>query len=674
MFGDRLLRPRGVSRHDHIEWPRLPNTRASTERRSPATRLIALVLCVSLVAAACSSSNGGDDSAATNREPSGVADEDRGLVGTGVFGGAFGDDSVDEAIDRLAESGIAVFPDEGGPAIVEPDEPASPLPLLRWQARNLTLEAASGGGLLGSDLDGLVAPDPDHPEAPSPAQFLAAYVHGVETPGAELSRELIGDQDLSEPDTVVFPTMVVTLFVSDLARAADELAGPEPDTEPEDTDTTELGAAVEIGPVQLASSSQAICPDFAGAINETISHVVKILKLPRITVPDTGIPILNSILQAGADLFVGFLNFAIDAAAEFLIDGIAILLKPVFSVVTSIAAVLAVTGQIVSALKPWSVQATAAEDPIHRGVGAPATDEITVRVSVPGPTEWPDFIQSCAHSLRLDLPPLRPHGGHVTWNTVDPRGVASVSSKEETLDDTSAARLVLDVGQETPEQHAKGQEDRALVKVTASLRRQEVEDFKALVRSLVNTLFDGVPAIIRQHLTYYSTHGVDFFLNDLADHIIAPKAFVYLTVTFHGPPEPDDENGPTTPGSSQPDSGQPGGGQPGGGQSRDPDITIPDRCLSADALGYSVEPAISIWESGAVHCQYAPFFYILIGHGETPPLHTRGVTLRCIQTDDCALEVVTSEGYVVIAGHTEQRVLEIARMLFHKEVAIDYRG
>lgn len=506
----------------------------------------ALLATVALFAAACGTGDdagGGEDGATDDRAGMGE------FVGSGVFGGSFTDDTVDDAIARLAESGIAVVPDASGAPIVDPTEPASPMVLLRWQAHNLVVDAASNSGFRGADLDALVAPDPEIPDAPAPSQVLAAYVHGVDTPGAQLARELVGDQDLTAPDVVVFPAMVVTLFVSDIARATQELADASPDldaTEPGDESATPVMLGDD--EIELISSSQPICPDFAGFINEVIGDIVKILKLPRITVPDTGIPILTQILQAGADLFVGFLNFAIDAAATFLIDGIKVLLKPVLDVVTTIAAVFAVTSQVVSALSPWAVRAEPADISAHRGVGAPATQEITLHVTVPGLGQWPDAVRSCARNLGgIELPSLHPHGGRVTWDHIDVNGVTNVAAKENVLDDTSRARITLDLGQETPQQHAKGRDDTALVKVSASIRRQEVEDFKATVRGLIRKLFEPVPAIIRAHLTYYSDHAADAILDHIADEVTDIRKVVWADVSYHGDPSGDDEEPPEGP-------------------------------------------------------------------------------------------------------------------------------
>src|SRR4029077_21281244 len=70
-------------------------------------------------------------------------------------------------------------------------------------------------GLLGRDLDA-TAPLPA--DAPPMSYLLAAWASSFQSPAAAQARRLLGAQDFKHPRTVVFPSLAVFLFVSDLAR------------------------------------------------------------------------------------------------------------------------------------------------------------------------------------------------------------------------------------------------------------------------------------------------------------------------------------------------------------------------------------------------------------------------------------------------------------------------
>ena len=72
-----------------------------------------------------------------------------------------------------------------------------------------------GGGIAGEDLDPLVPEDPDL--APS-SWIVGGYVAVGDTEGAAVARSLIGEQDWTQAESIVFPQLALALFTSDLAR------------------------------------------------------------------------------------------------------------------------------------------------------------------------------------------------------------------------------------------------------------------------------------------------------------------------------------------------------------------------------------------------------------------------------------------------------------------------
>ena len=93
--------------------------------------------------------------------------------------------------------------------------------MLRSQAAAFASETSTGAGVSGASLDGLVP----MPRAPGGKQFpsfdylLAAYASGHSTPGEMVAHRLLAGANLSHPDTVVFPNLVLTLLSADVYRA-----------------------------------------------------------------------------------------------------------------------------------------------------------------------------------------------------------------------------------------------------------------------------------------------------------------------------------------------------------------------------------------------------------------------------------------------------------------------
>ena len=79
------------------------------------------------------------------------------------------------------------------------------------------LEAATGGGLTGAELDALL---PAATGTPRTSRIVAGYLARVDSPGARLGRALLGDRDWTAPDEIVFPTVVLATLSAEVARDA----------------------------------------------------------------------------------------------------------------------------------------------------------------------------------------------------------------------------------------------------------------------------------------------------------------------------------------------------------------------------------------------------------------------------------------------------------------------
>ncbi len=483
-----------------------------------------MVVCTAMLAAACTS-----DGSSPQPTPSDAAE------------GAFTAKHVDATITQLAAAGIAVLDEPGAKPEVRPVAPVSPMKLSKWQATNLAHEAWAGNGTLGADLDVLERGRPKG--APTVSQWLAAYVSGAKTPGGDFARELMGTQDLSQSAQILFPQLVLTLYASDVSVRLLKDPGP----------GETGGAAAPLGPPRGATVLPAVaaapqgadggpCGAFSNLINEVMSGVLKAVQIPPPRIGDTGSTLLNQILQAGASLTVGFLNWAIGGAIKIAVGAVKVALKAVLDPIAKAAALVAVVSQVVSALRPWAVKINPEQDTVHRSVdGNRVYDKVTAVIDMQGLKEWPSELQACAKLLDVTLPELRPIGTPVKWVVAAvPEGVATDFRHDETLKADpagAAAELTLRTGSETAEEHAKGAEASGLVKVSATIQRKEFTELKESILALAIKFLGQLPPLINTIAQKLLNYPIQVLLEELIS-LMDEHGAGYVTVTYHGPAQP----------------------------------------------------------------------------------------------------------------------------------------
>jgi hypothetical protein len=491
------------------------HTLASRERRRVPSIVIAALVGLSMLAGACTNGT------APPPVPDPVAAELE----------AFASSDVDAVIERLASAGIATYDSPGGAPIVAPSEPVSPVRLLQWQARNLALEAWAGNGLPGSRLDGLDSASPSG--APTVSQWLAAYVSGAQTPGGDYAREIIGDQDLRASADVEFPQLVAVLFSSDVATRL--LRDPVPEATSSPLSGAPAGPEFEL----VASTA---CGSFGTFISEVIADVLKALHIPPPRIGDTGSDLLNQILQAGASLVVGFLNWAIEGIVKITIGAAKAALAPILNAIASVSSILAIASQVLGAIRPWSVRLIPELATFHGSVGgARSTDTVQAVVDLGGLTEWPPELEACAGLVGVKLPPLKPIGAPVTWTV---RSVPAGLAKDDHHDDTllndplgGKAELRLQAATETVQEHEHGQERTGLVDVSVDIRRNEFKDLKTVMVQLATGLLSGLPDLVRGTAERLLKAPIDAVAEEIVK-LVDEHGTVSVAVTSHGPPGP----------------------------------------------------------------------------------------------------------------------------------------
>ncbi len=494
-------------------------------------RVLVVVVCMAMLATACSSSGSSSKNSSSDAAQ-----------------GAFNAKDVDATITKLAAAGIGVFDNAGAKPEVKPVAPISPVKLSKWQATNLAHEAWAGNGSLGADLDALERGRPEG--APTVSQWLAAYVSGAKTPGGDFARELMGSQDLHRSAEVLFPQLVLTLYASDVSVRL--LKDPEVGaTSGAIAPVVPTGGttALPVVTAGLRMADGGPCGAFSNLINEVVSGVLKAVHIPPPRIGDTGSTLLNQILQAGASLTVGFLNWAIGGVIRIAVGAAKVGLKAVLDPIAKAAGLVAVVSQVVSALRPWAVKIKPEQDVVHRSVdGKNVYDVVTAVVDMQGLKEWPSELQACAKLLDVTLPELRPLGTPVTWVVAAvPKGVATDFRHEDTLKKDpagAAADLTLRTGAETEEEHTKGAEASGLVNVSVTIRRKEFTELKESILALAIKFLGQLPPIINTIAQKLLNYPIQVLLEELIS-LMDEHGAGYVTVSYHGPPPPPAPSAPS---------------------------------------------------------------------------------------------------------------------------------
>ena len=316
--------------------------------------------------------------------------------------GEFTDDTVDTVVADLARGGIGVFPLGKTRPVTRVRRPVSPVRLTVEQARTAALGAWSSSGITAAEVDTLAPVEGSVATiVPPTSALVAAYVRSAKTPGAKLARRVMRGQELEQFQGLVFPSLVLTLFVSDLASAA--LQDP----------ATEVAGATGTDDLQLISSraqaapAPGICTKLISFVNDTIRDVFA--AIPRIGVDQASIDsvlgsFLGSIVGDAARLAASVVNGFVDGAQFIVVNGVKAVTTEVLHAIADVAGVVGTVATVATTLTPWALDLRGEPTPTRRAVGTeapiPGRFTLTVRTVGPIPDEWPRDIQDCRDAGR----------------------------------------------------------------------------------------------------------------------------------------------------------------------------------------------------------------------------------------------------------------------------------
>ena len=373
----------------------------------------------------------------------------------------------------------------------------------------MLLEARAGQGMAGADLDALI---PSDAGLPPTSYLLAGWVSASASPAAALARRIMGVRDWTQAPSIVFPGLVLALYVGDASLYANALSsapnggvnsrtgGSSPATTAARfvRPTTGVAAAAFIS---MRPTVVGICSKVQGFIDGTIGAVFDALgHLEAPQAPSTGTGILGSFgagLQAAFDLGAGIVNGLIDAGRFLVVNGVKLATQPILDQIARVAGVLAVATSIVSLLRPWTLRMDAVPGATRKAVGEepglPGT--VSATVDLGGLDQWPADIADCAQQAGVPLPPLKPEGAPITWTIEQSPGdlVTEDSGRATVLDHNARAEAGYATTEES-EDVAKGDPLVGIVKAHASIRRKEIADLQMKVSGL---LLDQIPSLVR---------------------------------------------------------------------------------------------------------------------------------------------------------------------------------
>lgn len=443
---------------------------------------------------------------------------------TAIRSPAFGDDQVTATVGLLASVGVAVVELSSQRPLAAVTGTPSPLRFLDWQARSMALEAWAGSGTTGADLDAVVlVPD----DAPLASSFVAAWLATADTAAGRLGRALMAGQDVTDPATLVVPSLVLALMTADLTADGPLVqaigpAGPQ----------VALVTARDIAP----RTAQGICTAADGFINGVIDLVFQALK---VQVPDSGV----------GSVLAGAWNWLVSRGQDIVRSLASALTEPVKAVIRTIVGSLAVAAQAIAAIVPYTVVVTADPSSFTLPVDPLPPEDGTFRATVTAGDlpDWPDVLKDCAKAAGTSLPSFRPGGEPVTWSALlYTDGRIFRGAAEETLDRSGSARLRFFSATESPEL-ADGEPTSTTARVTVVIRRPELED---QARQLIlGQLLGGLGDTIRPY--------VEVALRPLVDGLLARLRLVTeakgagtVLVRYHTPrqtPTPGPTEEPATP-------------------------------------------------------------------------------------------------------------------------------
>ncbi|MGK2851533.1 MAG: VWD domain-containing protein [Candidatus Limnocylindrales bacterium] len=410
----------------------------------------------------------------------------------GASAAPFGSADVTAAVQTLASAGVAVRVRPADAPLLTPTG-QSRVALLRFQVRNLALDAR-GGGLRGSELDEVAVANGGLPAS----YLIAAWAEGAGTLAAAAGSKLLGEMTSTDPPAMRFPGLAVALFLADTL--------PDPATA---TGTPKLAA---VG--QVAAAPIGFCDEVGAYLSG----------------------VLEGMLDPTQALAPAWLEGAIDRYALLESDPVKL---------RNAVAATAMLVYATSISRPWVVEMVTSPGAVHYLVGdegqLTGVPPNSVRIGVDaGDGTFADEVNGCAELASAQLAETDVDGSPVTWIMPRLEGHAEeipIDDIDDELDENGAAGVEYTTLDETTKMHDEGTEERELVVVWAFIERQDVTSLKALVEQLIG----GTGILAPNSRAVYDR------VKPQLDSLLVPRAWEQVDVSWHEALEPSPSPSPPQP-------------------------------------------------------------------------------------------------------------------------------
>jgi hypothetical protein len=366
---------------------------------------VLLLIAISVAVSACGSSSPATSSAAAVKSVGSA-------IPAGQLGGPFTSASVGAAETALAQNGIATVADETSTTPLVALTGSLRMTFTEAQVRSMALQVSVGGGIVGSAIDATTAmPSGDPPFS----YLLAAWITKTDTPAASMMRTIMGAQDWNQAPSVIFPTIAVPLFVSDVIAAEGSPVSS--------AFHRNSGAHTDL--MDFASTP---CTSVTTFIQNTLNTVFGALMLNAPSGSGVGASI--------GSFFVTIWDVAVSLAQAVVQGLIAHIAQAGLAAIEVAAGAAMVMSEVASYVTPWSIKITPEIQTVD--AGARGTVKATV-VTSGGPAAYPPAITDCAKDAMIMLPPLNGADLAGTWSATG--AITATSPTSVTLDSSGSSTL-----------------------------------------------------------------------------------------------------------------------------------------------------------------------------------------------------------------------------------------
>ncbi len=451
----------------------------------------------------------------------------------------YDDAAIDALTATLETGGVTVVAE---PTLAALDAAPTVIVLSRGQVDSMTAQLAAGGGWTGAELDGFT----EVPiEGPPLSFMLAGWARDYTGAGAQAARSLMGEQDWTVPDAIVWPEAVLSLLLADVTAddagadaAAPAALGP--------TIATASLASPRLPALDVGALCSATADFVSGALARVHQAINRAAEAAAAAAERVGGKIFGGVIGSAIGWLVGAAVKLFNEVVQGILKAITTLLAPFILAVKAALVVISVVQSVAAAVRPWSLRITGDPSPIVAG-DHEVPGRATLVGDALGPLDYPEWIRQCVGALGFTLPPRPGPGAAVSWTFQPAVGhLARETDHESVVDDAMSARLEYVVNAEPPERWG-GKPFDLWIRVRAEVdQAKALEPLTEFAKKLISGQLAKLPAPLTAVLGELMSSMAGQALDALAEAIARSTAgSVQIPFVYHD--IKDDKKSPSAP-------------------------------------------------------------------------------------------------------------------------------